>query len=252
LTSSNKSLTSQSLAICSAIELAASSAETRSDLWVRIVSSLDIATCAEIGVYKGHFSKDILSGCPRIKQYYLLDPWTHLDEWNKPLNKSAGEFSEVKSEALANTEFAAEKRIVLEGTTKDVSCSLPDNGIDFVYIDGDHTLRGITIDLIHTYPKVRRCGILAGDDFSTRVWQHGREYEPTMVFPGVLHFAEAIGATIYGLPFEQFAIVIDDGMSGEFVFRDLTGKYPSPSLLGLLNHDDVIPSLFQRLVARIR
>ena len=82
------------------------------------------------------------------------------------------EFVRVKEEALARTEFAAGMRVVLQGKTTEVSDKLPNQGLDFAYIDGDHTLKGITIDLIRVWPKIRNGGILAGDDFCKSIWQH--------------------------------------------------------------------------------
>lgn len=33
--------------------------------------------------------------------------------------------------------------------------AVADGSLDFAYIDGDHTLRGITLDLLKTYSKVK-------------------------------------------------------------------------------------------------
>ncbi|MEO0338135.1 MAG: riboflavin synthase, partial [Bacteroidota bacterium] len=54
-------------------------------------------------------------------------------------------------ETLDKTNFAKEKRIILRGKTTEVINKIKDNSLDFVYIDGDHTLRGITIDLINIW-----------------------------------------------------------------------------------------------------
>jgi hypothetical protein len=54
---------------------------------------------------------------------------------------------------MKKTEFASAKRVVLRGRTKEVIDDIPDNSLDFAYIDGDHTLRGITVDLIKVFPR---------------------------------------------------------------------------------------------------
>jgi hypothetical protein len=115
-----------------------------------------------------------------------------------------------------------DKRVVLRGTTADVIDEIPDAALDFAYIDGDHTLRGITIDLVKVFPKVRAGGWIGADDFSPSIWQQAEAYEPTLVFPLAVHFAEAAGARIFGLPHQQF--LIEKAQTGhEFV--DLTGRY---------------------------
>jgi hypothetical protein len=214
---------------CRAIERAASAADNRLELWPRLLNELQAETVAEVGIFRGDFAQRILKQCEAVQKYYMIDPWRHLDDWNKPANKPDDEFARIKEEALAKTAFAAGKRVVLQGRTREVSGDLPDEGLDFAYVDGDHTLRGITIDLVHVWPKMRDGGILGGDDFCPSVWQHEARFEPTLVFPLAVYFAEAVGSVIYGLPFNQFALVVDRAARA-FEFRDLTGAYRSTTL----------------------
>lgn len=104
----------------------------------------------------------------------------------------------------------------------DVIDEIPDQSLDLCYVDGDHTLRGITIDLVRAFQKVRLGGWIGGDDFSSTIWQHSTAYEPTLVFPFAVHFAEAVGAEIYALPHSQFLMHCT---SAGFSFSDLTTEY---------------------------
>ena len=124
---------------------------------------------------------------------------------------------------------------------------MPDSSVDFAYIDGDHTLRGITIDLIRVFPKVRPGGWIGGDDFTPSIWQHADEYEPTLVFPLAVHFAEAVGARIYGLPHKQF--LIEKTADSDHAFTDLTGRYGDTGLRRQLAQREA-PSLLERLRRR--
>ncbi len=158
----------------------------------------------------------------------MIDPWRHLPDWNKPANTEDEMFESFFHEAMRVTEFARDRRVVLRGKTTEVSHDIPDGSLDFAYIDGDHTLRGITIDLIQMYPKIKEGGWIGGDDFRPGIWEHPLNFEPSLVFPFVVHFAEAVGATLYAMPHAQFLI---HKLSGaEFVFHDLTGKYQSTAL----------------------
>jgi Methyltransferase domain len=199
----------------------------RLDLWSAFLDRVDARTVAEIGVFRGEFAEHVLDACPRIETYYMLDPWRHLDDWNKPANRDDAEFEEILAEAMERTRAHAGKRVVLRGRTTDVVDEIPDGSLDFAYVDGDHTLRGITIDLVRVYPKVRAGGWIGGDDFARSIWQHGPEFEPTLVFPFAVHFAEAVGAPIHGLPHGQFLIEKRRG----FEFVDHTGKYARRELL---------------------
>ena len=181
------------------------------------------AVVAEIGVYRGQFAARLLGDCPGISMYYMVDPWRNLEDWNKPANKSDSVFEGFFDESMERTAAHADKRVVLRGTTSEMIDRIPDGSLDFAYIDGDHTLRGITIDLIKLFPKVGEGGWIGGDDFSPSIWQHSEEYEPTLVFPLAVHFAEAMNARIYALPYKQF--LIEKTADSGHAFVDLTGRY---------------------------
>ena len=201
----------------------------RLDLWTRFLNQVHSSSVMEIGVWKGEFAKRMLSDCGSIKRYYMMDPWRKLPAWNKPFNVNDSEFDDVFDKAIGATNFASGKRIVLRGTTTETIAQIEDESIDFCYVDGDHTLRGVTIDLINAYPKVKRGGYLCGDDLSPTIWQHSRKFEPTLVFPFAVYFAEAVGAEFVALPFLQFAMR-KPTESREYRFLNLTSEYSDLAL----------------------
>lgn len=207
-------------------------------LWIHFLQVAEVKTMVEVGVYKGDFAATILKECDSVEKYYMIDPWRHLDNWNKPANRSNDLFEQFLSETESKTEFAAKKRVILRGKTTEVIEKIPDGGIDFAYIDGDHTLRGITIDLINVFPKVRAGGWIGGDDFTRTIWEHPTEFEPTLVFPFAVYFAEAVDARIYALPNAQFLIEKNSTQSFEFI--DLTGCYDDISLRDQFRPDKIL------------
>jgi hypothetical protein len=206
----------------------AGAATDRLELWTSFVQSFDVATMAEVGVYRGDFAARMLGEAPKIERYYMIDPWRHLDDWNKPANQPDDIFERFHDETMAKTEAQAAKRVVLRGRTTEVVDQIPDGDLDLVYVDGDHTLRGITIDLLRLFPKVKEGGFVAGDDFCRTIFQHRAGFEPTLVFPYAVYFAEAVGARIYALPFKQF--VMQKASVGEHAFVDLAGGYERTTL----------------------
>ena len=198
----------------------ASSSTDRFALWRRILNAHGTTRMAEVGVWRGEFAAAVLDGCPGISTYYLVDPWRPLDDWNKPLNVSAQQFSEAHRAAVAAVAFAGSRAVVLRGTTREVADRIPEGSLDAVYIDGDHTLRGITIDLVRMLAKLRPGGLLGGDDFVPDPWHHGDAYEPTLVAPFAVHFAEAMELPIVALPFHQFVIW---NRPGAFSFTNASG-----------------------------
>ena len=201
---------------------------SRFEFWVNFLKSVKAENLAELGVYRGDFAAYLLKNYDLIKKYYMIDPWRHLDDWNKPANKEDDIFEKFLLETKSKTDFASSKRIILRGKTTEVVEEIPDGELDFAYIDGDHTLKGIATDLIRLFPKIKDGGWLGGDDLTKTVWQHSTKFEPTLVFPFAVYFAEAVDAQIYALPHYQFLIVKDT--SKPFSFIDLAGGYSNIEL----------------------
>jgi hypothetical protein len=197
--------------------------KSRTGFWTEFIRSAQVERMVEVGVYEGDFAVDLLRHCENISKYYMVDPWKHLTDWNKPANQEDVGFEQMFQSVKSKTDFAHSRRAILRGKTVDVIDQISDGELDFAYIDGDHTLRGIAIDLIRVYPKVRTSGFIGGDDFSRTIWSHKTRFEPTMVFPFAVYFAEAVGATMYALPNIQFLMQKAD--KPQFAFVDLTGQY---------------------------
>jgi len=210
---------------------ASSACSSRQDIWSQIIQQTQAKSFLEHGVLRGAFAEHILRHCQGITRYYMLDPWRHLDDWNKPSNNEQPKFDEIYAQAMSRTEFARARRIVLRGKTTEMIDEIPDAGLDIAYVDGDHTLRGIAIDLIRAYPKVRPGGILGGDDCTTTIWQHDEKFEPTLVWPFAAHFAESQGAPIVILPYDQFAIIKPSKPRRNFQVIDTTQRYGERALL---------------------
>jgi len=198
-------------------------AGNRFDVWTMLLEMITLSRVAEVGVWKGEYARFLLDAYPEIETYYMIDPWATRENWRKPFNVGQSEFDRVYQEALASTDSWADKREILRGETLAMASAIPDESLDFVYIDGDHTLRGISHDLHKMYPKVREGAFLGGDDLNYDQWHHGLKYEPTLVFPYAIHFAELVGAPVFCLPHHQFLIY--KTRNSAFRLFDLTGAY---------------------------
>ena len=70
-------------------ELFSSRDGDRAALWIELINRMSKdrkVSVAEIGVWKGEFAYEILKNCPNVEKYFLVDPWRHLGDWNKPMN----------------------------------------------------------------------------------------------------------------------------------------------------------------------
>lgn len=148
--------------------------------FTNIYNAFNYKTGAEIGVWQGTMARGVLENVSSLEKYYLVDPWKHLENWNKPFNKQNSEFERVYNVAMKATEQWASKRVVMRGESIKMAANIEDDSLDFVYIDGDHTARGTMIDVLSWWPKIKLGGVLFGDDFVDSM-QHGTKHSPTMV-----------------------------------------------------------------------
>ncbi len=191
-----------------AVENAISLSKDRVEFWPNLLNNLDCKSFCEVGIWSGEFSEVLLSNIKKIEKYILIDPWRSLPAWNTPSNVSDIKFEKIRDEAMARTAPFKSKVVEIRDTTKNAKNKIENASLDFVYIDGDHTLRGITIDLHSMLPKVKAGGLIGGDDLISTVSDYSNTTQsPLEVFPYVMHFAEANDLKIYMLPFKQFLIV---------------------------------------------
>ena len=215
---------------------------SRIEFWAEVIRAAKIESILEVGVWQGDFAADILQRCDCIKKYYMIDPWRHLEGWNKPTNQDDAILDSFYEMTKAKTEFAKDRRVILRGKTTEVIDQIKDGELDFGYIDGDHTLKGITIDMMRVYPKIKVGGFLGGDDFSRTIWAHKTTFEPTLVFPFAVYFAEAVGATIYSLPNIQFLLHKTEERAFRFV--DLIGHYDDLTLRSQVTSEKMLKLSF--------
>jgi len=129
--------------------------------------------CAEIGVWNGGFSIEILN-ITRPTQLVLIDPWDLLskqskEEWTHGKHQD----SDFMADMYANVESqygAMENVSIRKGFSADVLSSFPDNYFDWVYIDGNHLYDFVKKDVEISLAKVKSGGTIAGDDF---YWKKG-------------------------------------------------------------------------------
>ena len=211
----------------------------RFQYWTSFINEKSFESVAEIGVWRGAFAKAILDNCSTIRDYYLVDPWRKMDDWNKPFNFKE-DFEKVYQQAMNNLKSHQSKTKLLRGKTTEVIDQIPNNSLDFAYVDGDHTLRGIAIDLMTILPKMKTGSFIGLDDF-TNPLQHGFDYELSLVDPFGLYFAEANRFPCAILGKGQFCIHVDSSMGFSLVdFKDPDRSTPYPDIITRLSQHKVI------------
>ena len=130
----------------------------------RNLLKFDNPVAVEVGILEGFNAKLVLQFVDMGK-FYLVDPYQvyknddlgNLDkitqpEWDNIYEKVKERFKDDKCVEL------------IRKTSEEASKDFPNESLDFVYLDGDHTKEGVKKDLECWFPKVKKGGYIAGHD----------------------------------------------------------------------------------------
>lgn len=125
----------------------------------------------EIGVNNGQLSWRLLAGNRNIF-LYMVDPWS-ADDVNESYSTTGdlkSSFSNSDHDAAMNEAIDSVKQFdgrykIMRMKSEDAAGKFGDSTLDFVFIDGDHSYDGCSLDMRLWYPKVKRGGLLCGHDY---------------------------------------------------------------------------------------
>lgn len=117
----------------------------------------------EVGVASGRTSEYLLQTFPHLL-LIMVDPWIGWRVY-KGRFKQQETVDEQYREAVARTEFAKERRIVMRMPSEEAARLLQDRRIDLVFLDGSHDYVHVRQDLNIWWPKVRTNGVFCGHDY---------------------------------------------------------------------------------------
>lgn len=131
------------------------------------------SVCAEVGVWKGEFSQEIINKLDPIS-LFLIDPWRFESSYPDALYGG----SQVKNQqGMDETYESVKKRYnknyrikILRMDSIKASKCFSDEFFDWVYLDANHSYEFIKQDLELWFPKIKNRGVLYGDDFDVIGW----------------------------------------------------------------------------------
>lgn len=119
---------------------------------------------AEIGVWEGYFSEVILKES-KLSLLFSIDAWSAQyikDKW------SQNQIDEAYKTAINRLLPFRERSICLRATSILASQLIPNESLDFVFIDALHTYDAVRQDLTIWWDKVKSGGVFSGHDFFHR------------------------------------------------------------------------------------
>jgi SAM-dependent methyltransferase len=132
-----------------------------------IFRELGFKSGAEIGVLEGKFSEILCKELPDA-QIYSIDKW----EWYPVLNNFRKPHNYPPLYETAKAKLAPYKNNhIIREWSMDAVNKFPDNSLDFVFIDANHSFEFITNDIAQWSKKVRPGGIISGHDMGKNTWK---------------------------------------------------------------------------------
>lgn len=128
---------------------------------------------AEVGVHTGDTTLYLLQRLRNIEKYYAIDPWkiyTMYDgkKYRKPGNKKYKTWTEAIKRFNKVTLPYKDKVIAYQLTSVEAAKLIPDNSLDWVFIDANHEYEYIKENLEIWFKKVKDKGLVSGHDYGNK------------------------------------------------------------------------------------
>lgn len=118
---------------------------------------------AEIGVHLGYNAFMILKNYSG--HLHLVDPWETLPETEYHDGTNNRDRTKDYNECISRLSNFSERISIYKEKSLEACKKIEDESLDFVYIDANHSYDYVKADLEAWYPKVRKGGVVSGDDF---------------------------------------------------------------------------------------
>ncbi len=148
-----------------------------SEVVVKLIQERNVKMFAEVGVYKCKTLRYVFSTCPSIIQYWAIDPWIKLSGLE---HGRMGRASTTQESWDHGYYFACELMVkhknlrVMRQESEVAAAIFPDQFFDFVYVDALHDYDNCLKDIKVWLPKVKKGGIIGGDDYYEKPVRHFR------------------------------------------------------------------------------
>jgi cephalosporin hydroxylase len=78
---------------------------------------------------------------------------------------------EIVKKNLNNNNPHNHEYILIKGDSKDIKiCNQINDKIDFLFIDGDHSKQGVTMDFLNLKDKINKGGLIVFDNYNDNAW----------------------------------------------------------------------------------
>jgi predicted O-methyltransferase YrrM len=121
-------------------------------------NELGFKSGAEIGACYGRYSEILCKAIPGLKLIAI-------DNWNNHENTRRLKTTGVPGEEVTRKLLAPFDATIIKASSMDAVKNIPDESLDFVFIDANHSYDCVKEDIREWSKKVRKGGIVSGHDY---------------------------------------------------------------------------------------
>ncbi len=162
---------------------------------------------AEVGVFAGHYSEVLCRSIPGLK-LYCVDSWAPYKGYRD--HKFENSFKKAYDSTVER--LKPYDHTIIRKFSMDAASDFENESLDFVYIDGNHSYEHVRDDIREWAKKVRKGGIVAGDDYY--VMPSGN----VGVIKAVDEYAAEHGVDMQVIPADKVSIITHDDRQPQFYF----------------------------------
>lgn len=145
------------------------------DVMPKLIKERGYKKVVEVGLGYGGHAEQILKSCD-LDAYFGVDPFQYNYDVTDGFNGTIGTLSE-KHDGQTNFDFLyswikdvrlekyKNKFTLIRKPSVEAAQDFADESLDCIFIDGNHRYEQVLADLKQWYPKLKRGGTMAGDDY---------------------------------------------------------------------------------------
>ena len=143
----------------------------RWDVLVNVLKNRPHKVGAEVGVFRGRNAGRLLAGLPGLERLYCVDTWESCEEYQRVRRGSEDreayvlDFDEIFACYKTAVAPYGERAVALRMSSEEAAQQVPDESLDFVFIDANHAYEYVKQDIELWMPKLRPGGLVSGHDY---------------------------------------------------------------------------------------
>jgi hypothetical protein len=134
----------------------------------KIIKDNNFKVCVEVGIGYGFHAKEILDNTS-VEKLYLVDPMEYYPNDGFATDViNYGGFEKLVKNIKIHLNKDEDRYTWFRCKSLNVTNEqIPDESVDAIFIDGDHSYESVTNDLLFWWNKLKKGGWLLGDDYDS-------------------------------------------------------------------------------------